>query len=157
MHTVFQSIHHPEDTPSSLVYARALVAPIGACTTPVMIGAAATALQGQPVWAYLVWGFPAALLVASVWTQFALSTTAAEVHLKPGQCAIRSVQEVLRDTPPEFHPLFNVRTTPSRIEIALGWDTQICARSDWPEYGRLRDAAQHAVDAHSEPADTTSG
>jgi hypothetical protein len=117
-----------------------------------MIGATAAALQGHPVWAYLVWGLPAALIIASIWTQFALSTTPAEVHLQPGQCAVRSILDVLRDVPPNFHPLYNVRVTPWQTELALGWNTEVCARSDWPEYSELRKAAQQAVDSTSEPA-----
>jgi hypothetical protein len=117
-----------------------------------MIGATAAALQGHPVWAYLVWGFPAALFVASVWTQFTLSTTPAEVHFKPGQCAVLSILEVLRDVPPDYHPLYNVRVTPWQTELALGWNTQVCTRTDWPQYSELREAAQQAVNSTREPA-----
>lgn len=149
--TTFQSKYHPGDTPGSLVYARALVGPIGACTTPIMIGATAAALQGHPIWGYLVWGLPAALAIATVWTHFTLSATPAELLLKPGQCAIRSIHDVLQDAPPSFHPLYNVRVTPWETELAVGWNTRVCAQSDWPNYPELRKAAQGALESKRQP------
>lgn len=109
-----------------------------------MIGATAAALQGQPIWGYLVWGFPTALVIASLWTHFRLSSTAAELHLRSSQIAIQSVQDVLLDRSPTWHPLHNVRVGPEYTEVSVGWSTQICRRQDWPEYERLRNAAQEA-------------
>ncbi len=152
--TVFRSTHHPGNAPSGLVYTRALVGPIGVCTTPVMIGATAAALQSQPIWGYLVWGLPLAIILAMTWAQFSLSTTPAEIHLKPGQCAVQSVRDVLREKPPTFHPLYNVKVSPFQIELAIGWKTQECVRADWPQYGKLRKAAQQAHDSTSDPVKT---
>lgn len=128
------------------MYARAIVGPLGACTVPVMIGATVAALQGQTVWEFLIGGFPAALLVAVLWTHFRLSSTVAEVHLKPGKCAIRSIQDVVRNAPPDWYPLYNVKVGPSYLELALGWETRICSRPDWPNYEQLRRSAQRAID-----------
>ena len=143
--TVFKSSNHPEGRPRGLVYTQALVQPIGACTAPLMIGATAAALQGQPAWGYLVWGFPAALLVATLWTHFRLSSTPAELHFRPGQVSIRSVQDVLTKRPLEWHPLHNVRAAPEYTEISVGWNTQICRRRDWQQYEKLKETAQRAL------------
>lgn len=148
MQTVFKSRSHPKGRPRGIVYTQALIRPIGACTAPLMIGATAAALQGQPVWGYLVWGLPAALLVATLWTHFRLSSTTAELHVRPGEIAIRSIQDVLVDRPLSWHPLHRVRSAPEYTEISVGWNTHICRRSDWPQYEQLRDATQQAFRAH---------
>ncbi len=149
MSTTFRSRHHPTDRPRGLVYVREIAGPIGTCTLPVMIGATATALQGQPIWGYLIWGLPAALAVASVWTQFSLSTTIAEVHFRPGQCAARSVHDVLYDRPLQWHPLYNVKGAPGEIELSIGWTTRICRRQDWSDFSELRSAAQQSFRSQS--------
>lgn len=142
---VFRSSHHPEGMPKGFVYAQRLAGPIGACTTPVMIGATAAALRGHSVLEYLVWGLPAALLTASLWTQFTLSSTTAEVHFRPGQVAVQSVHDVLYENPLDWHPLYNVRETRWHLELALGWDTQVCHQREWPDYEKLSAAAERAL------------
>lgn len=120
-----------------------------------MIGATVAALQGQTVWEFLIGGFPAALTVAFTWTHFALSKTPAEVHLRPGQCAVRSIQDVVQNLPPDWHPLYNVRVTHTHVELALGWETRECSRKDWPDYEQLRNAAQRALTSRSGAASRT--
>jgi len=154
--TVFKSRHHPKERSRGLVYTDALVRPIGACTTPLMIGATAGALQGHLVWGYLVWGFPTALVIATLWTHFRLSSTTAELHLRSGQVAIQSVQDVLLERSPSWHPLHNVRVGPEYIEVSVGWSTQICRRRDWPQYERLRSAAKEAFYPQQSPANSPS-
>jgi hypothetical protein len=146
---VFKSRDHPQGRPRGLVYTNALVKPIAACVTPLMIGATAAALQGQSVWGYLVWGFPGALLVATLWTHFRLSTIPAEVHFRPGQVAIRSLQDVLLGRSPSWNPLYNVQVAPEETEISVGWNTVVCRRAQWPEYAELREAAQQAFHPRS--------
>lgn len=114
-----------------------------------MIGATASALQGQPVWLYLAWGFPAALLVATFWAHFTLRRTIAEIQLRSGQAAVRSVQDVLSGQSSTWHPLFKVRTTPWHTEVSVGWNTYELAPRDWPEYEELRDAAREAFNPNT--------
>lgn len=149
MSATFRSVHHPADRPKGLVYARQLAGPIGACTLPIMIGATATALLGQQIWGYLVWGLPAALGVASIWTQFALSNTVAELHLRAGKCAVRSVHDVLYDRSLTWHPLYNVKGSPGEIELSVGWTARVCSQQDWPEFPELRSAAQQALHSNA--------
>lgn len=113
-----------------------------------MVVATASALQGKPVWGYLAWGLPAAILIATLWAQFMLSRTVAEVRLRPGQAAIRSVHDVLYDRSPDWYPLYNVRQTPWHVEMSVGWNTYEFGPRQWPEYEALRTAAREAF--HSE-------
>lgn len=149
MHKTFRSVHHPADRPTGLVYVRELAGPIGACTLPVMIAATASALQGHLIWGYLLWGLPTALGVASIWTQFSLSTTTAELHFRPGQCATRSVHDVLYDRSLQWHPLYNVKGSPGQIELSIGWTTRTYRQRNWPDFPDLRSAARQSLDAQS--------
>lgn len=145
MPRTFHSHHHPENRSAGLVYARALIDPLAACSLPVMIGATTAALQGHATWPYLVWGFPGALLLASVWSQFTLATTIAEVRFRDGKCAVSSVHDVLRERPPEWASLYDVGEASGAVELYLGWTTHILSREDWPEFAELRSAARRAT------------
>lgn len=114
-----------------------------------MIGATTSALLGQPIWAYLVWGLPIAIALATVWTHFTLSRTIAEVGLRPGQAAFRSVYDVLLDRPYEWKPVLNVRTTSWHVELSAGRTTYELQADRWPDYDALRDAALQSFQAES--------
>lgn len=144
MPTVFRSVDHPGGLPTAIVYSRALARPLGACVVPVMIGAAAAALQGLPAWGYLVWGLPSAVAAASVWTQFMLIKTPAEVHLRPGQAAVQSVHDVLYDHSPSWHPLYNVRLGRRYLDLSVGWRTYTCRAPRWPDFNRMQNTAEQA-------------
>ena len=116
-----------------------------------MVGATASALQGNPVLGYLIWGVPVALLVATLWTHFRLSTTPAELHLRSGQVALRSIQDVLLNRSLNWLPLYNVRVSPDYTEISVRWNTRIFRRTEWPAYDRLRDAAKQAFHPQRPP------
>jgi hypothetical protein len=148
VYTVFKSRDHPKGRPKGYVYTKALARPIGACTAPLMIGATAAALQGELILGYLLWGLPSALVVASLWTHFRLSSTPAELHLRSGQVAVQSIQDVLLDRDPSWHSLHKVKVGPEYTELSMGWTTRICRRSNWPEYEKLREAAQQAFPPH---------
>lgn len=149
MTTQFRSHLHPGERSKAQVYAQRLVGPIGACTLPVMIGATVAALQGQTVWEYLVWGLPTALAIASVWTQFSLSRTVVEVHLRGGQCALRSLHDVLLGRSLQWHPLYALQESEGEVELSFGWTTQVLRREKWTRFAELRDAARHAVQGRS--------
>lgn len=142
--TSFQSRHHPGTTPRGLVYARRLIGPLGAFTLPIMIGATVSALMEQAVWGYLVWGLPAALIGATIWTRFALSSTTAAVHLRDGKCAIESVHDVLHDRDRSWESLYDVREAAEDVELYLEWTTHELRRTDWPEFSELRRTARQA-------------
>ncbi len=109
-----------------------------------MLGAAAAALQGQPVWGYLIWGLPSALVGATLWTQFRLMRTPVELHLRSGQAAIQSLHEVMHGQSPTWHALHHVRAGRWDVELSVGWRTYSFRPAEWPQYDQLRDAAQKA-------------
>ncbi len=144
MPTTFKSTHHPGDTPWGIVYTRFLAQPLAVCTIPLMIGATTSALLEHPVWGYLVWGLPAAIALATIWTRFSMARTIAEVRFRSGQAAFRSVYDVLRGRPPDWKPLFNVRTTSWHVEISAGRTTYMLQLEQWPNYDALQNAARQA-------------
>lgn len=155
MQTVFKSVYHPDGRTPGLVYTEALVKPIGACMSPLMIGATAAALQGDPVLGYLIWGVPAAFVVATLWTHFRLSSTPAELHLRSDQVALQSVQDVILNREPEWDPLYNVRVSAEYLEISVRWNTQRFRRREWPNYDRLRETATEAFQPRTRPRSTS--
>jgi hypothetical protein len=138
--TTFRSRHHPAGRPAAVVYGRALVRPLGACLTPIMIAATATALEGGSVFPLAAWGAPAALAVAWLWSRFRLAQAPAALHLRGGQAALQSVLDALHDRPLDWQPLLDVRITGDKTNLALGWDTVTLRRADWPEHDALQDA-----------------
>ena len=145
--TTFQSTSHPGNAPWGIVYTRFLARPLAVCVIPLMIGATTSALLGKPIWAYLFWGLPFALLLATIWTYFTLDRTIAEVRVRSGQIALRSVYDVLRDRPPNWKPLFNVRTTSWHTELSVGRTTYMLHPNRWPNYEGLKEAALGAFQA----------
>lgn len=154
--TIFKSTHHPGDTPWGIVYTRFLARPLGVCAVPLMIGATTSALLGKPIWAYLVWGLPAAIALATVWTHFTLSRTIAEAGFRPGQAALRSVYDVLRNRPLVWKPIFKVRTTSWHVELSAGRTTYELTPDQWPDYDTLRDAARQSFEPDASPSSPSS-
>ncbi|PSQ51172.1 MAG: hypothetical protein BRD28_06080 [Bacteroidetes bacterium QH_10_64_37] len=147
--TTFKSTYHPGDTAWGVVYTRFLAPPLGVCTVPLMIGATTSALLEQPIWAYLVWGLPSAIALATVWTHFSMARTIAEVGFRPGQAAFRSVYDVLLDRPLVWKPIFNVRTTSWHVELSAGRTTYELQQNRWPEYDSLQDAARQSFQSEA--------
>lgn len=119
-----------------------------------MIGATMSALLGQPIWAYLVWGLPAAIGLAMTWARFSMARTRAELLLRPGEVAVQSVQDVLSDEAPDWEPIYNVRSTSWDVQISAGRTTYEFQPSDWPEYDVLKEAARDSFrpDTTSSPS-----
>lgn len=144
MTDVFTSVHHPGDAPATLVYGRALVGPLGFCMLPVMIGAATAALQETSVLPFMVWGLPAALFVATVWTRFLLGTTPAEIHVRSHQAAVQSVHDCLRDAPLHWQWLHDARREHAALVVTMGFDTYRLRYDEWPDHAALLDALRAA-------------
>ncbi|MFB6271859.1 MAG: hypothetical protein ABEL51_03090 [Salinibacter sp.] len=103
-----------------------------------------SALLGTPVLPYLVWGLPAAIALATVWTHFSMSRTVAEVGFRSGQAALRSVYDVLQNQPLDWKPIFNVRTTSWHLELSVGRTTYEMTPKQWHEYETLCDTARRS-------------
>lgn len=117
-----------------------------------MIGATTSALLEQPIWAYLVWGLPAAIVLATLWTHFTMARTVAEIRFRAGQAALRSVYDVLLDRPLNWKPIFNVRTTSWHTELSAGRRQYLLQTDQWSNYQALKDAARESFRAETSTA-----
>ena len=136
---LFKSQAHPGGAEAQLVYGRALVRPLGVCMLPIMIRALVTVLQGFPALTYLTVGFPSALLLAVLWTLFRMQATVAEISVRPGAAAVRSVWESLRARPLRWMPIFELRTASTTLTLALGDTTYELDRAAWPDADAVLD------------------
>ena len=145
MADVFTSVHHPGDTPAALVYGRAIAGPLGFCTVPVMIGAATAALQQQPVFPFLAWGLPAALLIATLWTRFQLGTTPAALHVRSHEAAVQSVHDCLGASDDlDWQWIHEIRQGSEALIVTIGFETYRLPYRDWPDHPALLDALRAA-------------
>jgi len=126
------------------VYARSIVRPLAVCMLPVMLGGLVTVLQGYPALAYLIVGFPVALLAALGWTFFRMHAILAEVHVRPGEAAVRTVWEYLRAHPLRWAPIYELRSAQTTLTLALGDAAYELDRTAWPEADTLLDALRVA-------------
>ena len=141
---LFKSQAHPGDATVQVVYGRTLVRPLGICMLPIMIGALVTVLQGFPALTYLTVGFPAALVASMLWTLFRMHTTIAEIYLRPGAAAVRSVWECLHAHPLHWMPIFELRTATTTLTLALGDTTYELDRTAWPDADLLLETLRAA-------------
>ena len=91
-----------------------------------------------------------AIALATIWAHFSISRTIAEVWFRPGQAALRSVYDVLRDRPPDWKPVFNVRTTSWYVELSVGRATYMLQIDQWPDHVSLRNAARESFQPQTE-------
>ena len=140
----FTSTAHPGPVAWQGVYARSVVRPLAVCMLPVMVGGLVKVLQGYPALVYLIIGFPAALIVAAAWTFFRMHALIAEVHVRPGEAAVRTVWESLRARPLRWTPIYELRAAQSSLTIALGDAAYELDRAAWPEADTLLDVLRSA-------------
>ncbi len=159
----FQSNHHPGATPAALVYGRALGVPLSACVIPLMLIALAAVLQEQPAPALglLVYGLPAALLVATAWTHFHLRRTPAAIrveHPAPtdrlGRAVVLSVADCLQDRLLPARLVVDLRRTRTTTQVSIGLDTYELPDAEWPEHDALLGALRAARHPGSLPDDS---
>jgi hypothetical protein len=127
-----------------------LVRPIAVLTLPVMIAALVSVLQARPALFYVYYGFPAALALAMLWTHFDVRMRTAEIHVRDGEVAFRSIWEAAgTPLPLEWETLFEVRRTPHSATIACGVRAVELDREAWPGFDDLLETLSSAL--HSEP------
>ena len=144
---------HPDGASTGLIYSRAMVSPLAATLVPLMLFALAAVLMEQRIWPYFFWAGPLALVVAWGWARFQLSRRLAEVQVRPtqGTAAVRSVHEVLHDTPPVWHWAARLRIEreaheSTALRLDLGDTSHRLVLSRWPQADALQEALRDATD-----------
>lgn len=146
-HHIFLSRHHPGTTSASLAFARAFVRPLAAFMLPVMIVTLVLTLQQLPIEVMLYAAAPAAVALAASWTIFRLQTTLAEIHVRPGAAAARTVWETLASPRMlRWEPILDLRRTRRSLELSLGHATYELHDDRWPDADGLLAALQAARD-----------
>lgn len=141
---VFYSRAHPGAASWPWVFTTSLIRPLTVCMLPIMIGALVTVLQGFPALVYLTLGFPLAVLAAMGWTYYRLVATPAELHVRPGAAAIRTVWATVHDRPLIWRSILELRTSRSTVTVTLSDAAYELARDEWPDTDDLLDALQIA-------------
>lgn len=154
----FRSMHHPGAAPAALVYGRALALPLSACVIPLMLIVLAVVLQERPALGLLVYGLPAALLVATAWTHFHLRRTPAAIrveHPAPagrlGRAAVLTVADCLQGRVPPARLVVDLRRTRASTQVSVGLDTYDLPDAEWPEHDALLAALRAARHPNGPP------
>ena len=138
---IFRSKDHPGDTPQIVLYAQWLVKPLGVCALPIMVLTLVDVLQGKDILPYLLFGFPAAVILASLWTAYRMRSAAAEVVIAGPYAEVRTVLDVLSRKPRKpWRIVLDVRRSDDFIQLAVGESVFELPTSEWPEVGRLMQA-----------------
>lgn len=148
--TVFPSVLHPGDTSFALVVARAQAQPVALALVGLLTVSFVALMQGTPVLGLLVWATPLAYAVAAAWALYELRRKPAEIVLRGGFAAVRSVWDVARRPDPATDKellLFRV-FPPTRVDgeltVSIGHDVYTIRPQDWPKFGKLSEALQAA-------------
>lgn len=146
--THFRSLEHPGGLSRRWTFARRLVGPLATCFLPLMIGALVAVLQTYDALPFLTIGFPLALALAAAWTFYRMHATPAEVFVRPGTAAVRSVWAAAE---PErglhWRPIYELRFDPSTITAGIGDAAIEFDRRFWPDADALLTALHAARDA----------
>jgi hypothetical protein len=114
-----------------------------------MVVTTAAVLQGVSVVRAFFLLAPLAYAAAVMWSFYDLTRTPAEVILRGGLGAVRSVWEVARNrgrAPIPLAPVFHPRKADGALLVGFG-DSVIAFRpEDWADFDVMRDALQAAAD-----------
>lgn len=156
MSSCFRSTYHPGSRPAAHVVSEALVQPLALFAIPLMIGTTAAVLLGQSIVLSLAVGLPLVLGGASVVAHFRLGQLPAEVCLRGGEAALRSVRDIIYGTPRQWRPLYDARLEATQTTLTIGWQTLRCTRNDWPEHDALQTAVRDARRPMAPPSQVSS-
>lgn len=118
---VFRSIHHPGDASPVGLFTQWLIRPLAVCMLPVMILMLVEVLQGRDVLRYVLYAFPAAIVLASAWTAFRMRAATAEIVVSGPYAEIRTVLDVLSRRPRNpWRMVLDVRKSDDHFQVAIG-------------------------------------
>ena len=136
---------------------QALVRPLAALAIPLMAGTTVAVLTGQPATLALSVGMPVVLVGATSYAHFRLGRVPAELCLRSGEAAIRSVRDVLYRKPRRWQPLYDARLDASETMLTVGWETVRCRKAAWPDHDALQDAVRRVRRPLAPPSRISSG
>ena len=155
--TVFPSIHHPGDAALAFVLARAQVQPVALALIALLTVSCVALLEGEPVLSTLAWSSPLAYVVAVGWTLYELHRKPAEVVVRGGFAAVRSVWDVARRQNPAsdaellFYRVFPPQRVDGELTVAIGHDVHTIRREEWPTFDALKEALHAASMSFAPP------
>ena len=147
----FPSSHHPGDTSFTLVVARAQAQPVALALIAVLVVSFVVLMQGSPVLGTLAWAAPLAYAVAAGWSLYELRRRPAEIVLRGGFAAVRSVWDVARRPDPasdselRLYRVFPPNRVDGELSVGIGHQVYTLRPEDWPKFGRLKDALHAAA------------
>lgn len=137
-HTMVSN-RHPDGRSRPVVFAAALIQPLGICMLPVMLFTLAGMLQGLPVLSSLYAGSPIALVVAAIWTWIRVRDVIVEVHFHDDAMAVRSLIDAASPPNPlEWKRLLDARMSGTeRLVLTLGHEEYRLVKSEWTHHPAL--------------------
>ncbi len=133
-----------------LVVARAQAQPVAVALVTLLTVTFVVLMQGTPVLGTLIWAVPLAYSIAVGWSLYELHRKPAEVVVRGGFAAVRSVWDVARRPDPSTDTdlqLFRV-FPPNRIDgvlsAGIGHQVHAFRPEDWPAFSALKEALQTA-------------
>lgn len=147
----FQSKHHPGLVSLSLVLVRAQAEPVALTLLGVCAVAFVAILRGESVLGTMLWAVPLAYALAAAWAVYELHRRPAEIVLRGGFGALRSVWDVAagRDEASErvaLSPVFPPFRKDGQFHVAIGDAIVTIRPSDWPEFDDLAAALRASAE-----------
>ena len=148
---IYKSTHHPGDTSFGLVVARAQAQPVSLALIAVLVVSFVALMQGTPVVVTLIGVAPLAYAVAAGWSLYELRRRPAEIVLRGGFAAVRSVWEVARRPDPasdselRLYRVFPPNRVDGELSVGIGHQVYTLRPEEWPKYGRLKDVLNAAA------------
>jgi len=159
IHYQFSSIHYPDDTQFALVVARAQAQPVAVALIALLTVSFVALLQGSPVLGTLTWAAPFAYAIAAGWSLYELRRKPAEIVIRGGFAAVRSVWEVARRPDPatdidlHLYRVFPPSRVDGQLSVGIGHEVFTLRPEDWPKFATLKDALHAASMAFATTAE----
>jgi hypothetical protein len=151
---IFRSTGHHGDASLPLAFGRALVPPIALIMSTLMVFTLVGVLTGQRILAFVVVGYPAGLVAASLWAAFRIRSTVAEIRVFDGFVSVRTTWDSASGAPDVWQPVVDLRKSRRTLYLTAGLTSYELSDDEWPELQELLEALQRArqVAAGPDPA-----
>ncbi len=156
--TSYRSIHHPGDSTLAHVVARAQAQPVAISLITLLTVSFVALMQGSAVLGTLLWAAPLAYAVAAAWAMHELRRKPAEIVIRGGFAAVRSVWDVARRPNPAsdselmLYRVFPPNRVDGELSIGIGHQVYTLRPDEWPCFTQLRDALNEAASAFATTA-----